>query len=83
MTKEIEEQPGVISSMRSNLKRCVWTGIFMVSAGISLAFGMLAFNRGYELVAVSVLLVTTGGAMIPLGLGAKAWQAQAEIKGEQ
>jgi hypothetical protein len=78
MTAEIEESPGSVSSMRANLKRCVWTGIGMIGAGIALAGGMLILNHGFELVPVSVLLVTTGGAMIPLGLGAKAWQAQAE-----
>jgi hypothetical protein len=80
-TQETEESPGVTSSMRVHLKSGRRAGWLMIVSGISLSTLMLIVNRGYELVSVAVLLVSTGAGMIT-GLGfAKAIQSQSENQG--
>lgn len=76
-TSEIEESPGVVSSMRKNLRKAVDAGIGMIVAGILLAFGMLLKEK-YDLIPIAVTLISGGPALIAIGLGAKAWQSQAE-----
>lgn len=80
-TSEIEESPGVVSSMRVLVRYGRRLSVFMVLAGLALALVMVILNRGYELAAVPAILVG-GGAVTPTGLGvAKSWQAQAENRG--
>jgi hypothetical protein len=76
---DIEESPGVVSSMRKNLKTAVRTGVMLAFSGVLLAFAMLLASR-YDLVPVSIALITGGPALIGVGLGAKAWQAQGESR---
>jgi hypothetical protein len=75
---EIEEKPGVISSMRKNVKKAVNTGIIMIIAGIGLGTYSAVTSKSFELVSFYTLLVTAGAGLISLALGAKAWQAQSE-----
>lgn len=76
--QEIEEKPGVISSMRRNVKKAVNTGIIMIFAGILLGAYSAITSKSFELVSFYTLLVTAGAGLISLALGAKAWQSQAE-----
>jgi hypothetical protein len=77
-TLEIEESPGVISSMRVLLRSARRAGWVMIVSGILLAGAIFVFDRGYQLVTFSILLVSTGSGMIT-GLGfAKAIQARSE-----
>lgn len=64
MTKEIEESEGVVSSMRVTLRTGRRAGVAMIAAGVALSFAILALNRGFELVAVAILLISTAPAMI-------------------
>lgn len=75
---EIEEKPGVISSMRKNVKRAIITGVFMIISGIALGAYSTLTSKSFEMVSFYSLLVTSGAGMISLSLGAKAWQANSE-----
>jgi len=75
---EIEEKPGVISSMRKNVKRATVTGILMIISGIALGAYSTLTMKSFEMISFYSLLVTSGAAMISLALGAKAWQANSE-----
>jgi len=78
MTSEIEESPGVTSSMRMTVKFARPLGAWMIASGIALAALSLILGRGYELITVEALLISTGAAMIT-GLGfAKAMQSKYE-----
>ena len=77
-TLETEESPGVASSMRATVRFGRRVGAIMIAAGIALTSASLWLNRGFEIIPVCVLLVSTGAGMIT-GLGfAKAIQANAE-----
>ncbi len=75
---EIEEKPGVISSMRKNVKRAIITGIIMIISGIALGAYSTLTMKSFEMISFYSLLVTSGAGMISLALGAKAWQANSE-----
>jgi len=75
---EIEEKPGVISSMRKNVKRAIITGIIMIISGIALGAYSAIEEKSFEMISFYSLLVTSGAGMISLSLGAKAWQSNSE-----
>lgn len=75
---EIEEKPGVISSMRKNVKRAVITGVIMIISGIALGAYSAIKEKSFEMISFYSLLVTSGAGMISLSLGAKAWQSNSE-----
>ena len=75
---EIEEKPGVISSMRKNVKRAIITGIIMIISGIALGAYSAIKEKSFEMISIYYLLVTSGAGMISLSLGAKAWQSNSE-----
>jgi uncharacterized membrane protein len=78
MTGELEASPGVRSSMRVLVRSGRRAGWAMILSAVALSGAMLALGRGYELVPVAVLLVSTGAGMMT-GLGfAKAAQARTE-----
>jgi len=74
---ELEESPGVASSMRRNVRAAVRAGKALILGGIGLSAGMLIYDR-YELIPVAVAMIAGGPSLILGALGAKAWQAQAE-----
>jgi hypothetical protein len=75
---EIEEKPGVVSSMRKNVKRAIVTGIIMIISGIALGAYSTIKEKSFEMISFYSLLVTSGAGMISLALGAKAWQSNSE-----
>jgi uncharacterized membrane protein (DUF373 family) len=75
---EIEEKPGVVSSMRKNVKKAVVTGIVMIISGIILGAYSTITEKSFELISFYSLLVTSGAGLIALALGAKAWQSSSE-----
>lgn len=79
--KDIEESPGVISMMRKLNKSANFYGKIMIVSGIGLSVGMLLKGQ-YDLIPVSVALIAGGPSLMALGMGAKAWQAQAENRGQ-
>lgn len=78
MTSEIEESPEVISSMRVTVRTARRIGVIMIISGIVITGLMLILNRGFDLVPVSTLLVTSGAGMITGISFAKAIQSKAE-----
>ena len=80
---ETEERPGVVSSMRKNVKKAVNMGIIMILCGIALGTYSTVTSKSFELVSFYTLLVTAGAGLISLALGAKAWQSQSEGQSTQ
>lgn len=78
MTKEIEESPGNISSMRVTLRATRRVGIFMIISGVILAAAILILNSRFELLPFAIILVTTGPAMITGISYAKSMQTKNE-----
>lgn len=81
MTSEIEESPGVTSSMRVLVRDVKRLSIFSVVSGVALAFAMIALDRGYSLMPVALFLCGGGLAAPPAVGAAKAAQANAESQG--
>lgn len=79
-TTEIEEKPGITSSMRRNVRKAVNTGIIMILSGIALGTYSAVMKKSFELISFYSLLITAGAGLISLALGAKAWQSQSENK---
>lgn len=77
MTREIEESPGVVSSMRVTLRHARRMETLCIVAAIILGIGML-IRDNYVLLPLAVGLVGFGAGGKAVVSTAKAWQAQAE-----
>lgn len=76
-TGEIEESPGVVSSMRVTLRHARRMETLCTLAAIILGIGMLV--RGDYALLPLALLIGGGGCVGKIAVSAaKAWQAQAE-----
>lgn len=78
-TKEIEESPGVVSSIRVTLRhaRIMETVCTIIAAGLGI--GMLIRGQ-YELLPLA-LLIGGGGCIGKIAVStAKAWQAKSEAE---
>lgn len=77
-TNEIEESPGIVSSMRVTLRTVRRLGSIMILSGIALSIAVVVLNSRFEIISFATILVATGSGMIT-GLGAaKAWQSGVE-----
>ena len=79
--QETEESPGVTSWMRKNGRIALWTGVWLTVAGVLTGVAALLLGR-YEMIPVVTAEVAGGPGLIAVALGAKAWQSQAEGRGD-